>query len=327
MNHDFSDSPLHMNKTAIRSALLGLLLLTVTTAQGAITISGFASATNDRFANSPKFVAYNYDLSGIARDEDGRWLAMISPNVFLTAYHYAPVSGTAVKFYATNDPLGPSVTRTVGATGQRFLNSDIWIGVLDQPLTADYTYYPFATERLDEKSFPKSPYYGAEAFLVGRSPTYSFPESQSMAVGRNVLDTWVKSVKPIGGTAQDAAMAALRHWPGEAGFVKYEAYLNHGDSGAGMFVGNALGGLTLVGINWFHGYIDNKAMNGFAYVGNYARQIESFLTLHSLDFQAIPEPAAFALASGLLLLGFGVWRRSKAAVRAASPAGSPTSRA
>ncbi len=275
---------------------------------GAVIIDGYTSTTNDRFANSPSFVASGYNLSGVGLTTGGRWLTLISPNVFLGAYHFPPSTGDSVTFYASNDPSGVAVTRTVTATAQRLLSSDLWIGVLNQPVPGFIEHYAYATEPIfNPGQFATSPYHNLNGFLFGRSPT-SWPVSQDLAVGRNRLDTWFDSIT-VGGTTDDA-LGARVDASGDPGYVTYEAFLQSGDSGGPLFVDKTGSGhLTLTGINWFIGQDQNTGdwYNGFSYVGNYASEITAFLALYS-----VPEPAAWSALGAGLALGFALVRRARA---------------
>lgn len=297
---------------AVALVALGIVL---PTARGYIIIDSFSSAKNDRFANNASFVATGFDLSGIALDNAGHWLAMISPNVYLSANHYHSAAGTSVTFYESNDPNGAKTTRQLSNPALQIGTSDLWIGTINQPLTSDYTYYDFATEDItSEAGFYGSTYYLEEAFMFGRSKTTSWPTSQDMAVGKNKLDLWWEP--PIEGSdpdhpfdPDDPAIGAFRDPPpppDTGNFVDSEACVQPGDSGGGMFVANG-SKLTLVGLNWFVGNdeLGNPVASGFSYVGNYDAEIQAFLDLHS-----VPEPARLAVVSALLALGFAAWHRN-----------------
>ncbi|MFU8848020.1 MAG: hypothetical protein ACNA77_04805 [Opitutales bacterium] len=145
---------------------------------GAILIDNFSSATNDRFANDPQFIANSYNLSGIAIANDGRWVTMISENVFLSAHHFFPADGTSVTFYGSNDPAGINTTRVIQKS-ERIGSSDIRIGTLDAGLGSGFSFYDFATQNTsnnntapgggpnsaNSESFINSPYYNADAYL------------------------------------------------------------------------------------------------------------------------------------------------------------------
>lgn len=252
----------------------------------AVSIVDFSSSFHDRFANNESFIANNFDLSGVAissgnASNNGRWVSMVSENVFLSSNHFFPADNHSITFYGSNNPSGTSLVRTV-ASSQQIGTSDLRIGVLSTPLPGDWGYYNFATQNTtntntgggpfgaNAESWINSPYYLENAYLFGRSPS-SFTLSQDMAVGRNVLDRFFVDIE---GT-NDAIGADT----GGGNAVQYEAQLVSGDSGGPMFVEDGLGGLTLVGINWFV-YNPDWGIgegNGFSYVGNYSNEIESYI--------------------------------------------------
>jgi hypothetical protein len=277
-------------------------------------IAGYDATENDRFANDPSFIAAAYDLSGVSHNN--RWLTMISPNVFLSAEHFQPATGSSAVFYAANDPLGASVTRTVTATGEQIAGSDIWIGVLDQPLPLTYAFYPFATEIItnnnsgppgpgaNAESFINSPYFQKNAFILGRSEG-SYSTSQNMAVGRNVIDGFNPDATP-GTAGTGAAIETGIEEPGDGNFVDHELTFQTGDSGGPTFV-DIDGALVLVGINWYLGSSNGTpVLNGMSYVGNYTNEINAFLDVHS-----VPEPRLAALVAGLAVVGWLAGRRRR----------------
>lgn len=297
-----------------------LFLLPAANFTNAAIIDGFETSFNDRFANDENFIAAEFDLSGVAITENNHWVTMISPNVYVSSNHFKSGAGTPVTFYASNDPNGPSLTRQIGSTSQRVGDSDIWIGILDTPLTLEYAFYGFATQTTtndnrtpgvgpnspNDESFINSPYFEEVIFMFGRSPT-NWPRSQNIAVGKNVLDRFFTEDDVAGapggdiaGTV-DIAFAADYNDPNDPNYVPYETRLEVGDSGGPMMV-SVNGGLVLVGTNWFIYGQDGEGGTGFAYVGNHSSEIDAFLDEYSLP--AIPEPAHFAvlLAGGAALL-------------------------
>jgi len=235
---------------------------------GVIQIADFSAATNDRFDNDASFIANSYNLSGVAlaNQGSGRWLTMVSENVFLSSNHYFPSNGTSATFYQGNDPSGTSVLRTIQKS-QRVASSDIRIGTLNAGLGGEFSFYDFATDDIsDTLSFINSPYFESDAYMFGLSST-SYTVSQDMAVGRNKLDRWSNSIT-AGGTS-DVAIAANVDSSGDTNYLTYEAFLQIGDSGAPMMVDTGSGALTIVGMNWFKGTDGGTDVNGFSYVGNY----------------------------------------------------------
>jgi hypothetical protein len=182
-----------------RSAPLLILSLAVCTAHGAINITDFTSIKNDRFANNANFVANSFDLSGVAivdttqssytGDDGGRWIAMVSSNVFITANHFFPQNGSTVTFYGSNDAAGINASRSIQGS-QRIGTSDLRIGTLDTELGAGFSFFDFATEDItnanssDPDSIQESQYVVENAYILGRSPT-NWATSQDIAVGND----------------------------------------------------------------------------------------------------------------------------------------------
>lgn len=294
---------------------ISTFLLTCTAPLAAIQIASFDTLTNDRFANDSSFVADQFDLSGVGLNGTGPagsgWVTMISENVYITANHAQPVVGSSVTFYASNNPSGTSVSRTITSDQQQIRGTDILVGTLDAALPSGFKFYDFATEDItntndgppgrgpDSGSFVNSPYYEANAYVLGRSPT-SWPTSQNMAVGRNVLDGFQASVTGPGGTG-----SALEAFNGGDSSVLYEAMLQGGDSGAPLFVEKTQGELTIVGINWYIRDSNNDSTNdtfGATYVGNYDDDDNGDIGIQSfIDANPVPEPASFALFLGMAL--------------------------
>ena len=286
------------NQSTFQSLCLSLICLGGSHLHGAIQITGFSSVTNDRFANDPSFVLNDQDLSGVAIAEDGRWLTMLSSNVFITADHYASPNDTSVTFYGTNDPLGSSFTTTVQSSMQ-IGSTDIRLGVLTDALPTDYAAY-------DILNYPIPPNTNAIPVLMfGRSET-AFPQSQDMAIGQNIMDQFYTDVL-VSGNVGDTGVTTFDS-PG----VPYEAQLATFDSGAPVMVIDG-GELTIVGVNWFTGTDGaSNEISGFSYLPNYATEIEAYIAENALS--PVPEPALTSLVFGLVALGLATRRNHSASV-------------
>lgn len=229
---------------------------------------------------------------------------MVSNNVFISANHLHPVVGSTVTFHLSNDPAGTSLSRTVTG-GQRIGTSDLWLGVLGEPLTDAIAPIPFLTEAIaNAQSFNGSSLRNAEAYLVGRSAG-SYPGLTDVAVGQNIIDLAFNSVT-AGGTTDFAIATAYGTGTND---LPYEALLASGDSGAPLLVMTE-DGLSIAGINWFVGEVTSDSgtypISGFSYVGNYHQEITDFIDLHAI---AIPEPGFAALLIGLAALGWRMRQR------------------
>lgn len=281
---------------ALRGVLLILAFGCFQASRASIIIDSFSAPTNDRFANDSAFILNGYDLSGMGMTAGGPWGTLISPNVVVSAVHYAPGVGGTLYFHASNNPAGSSVSRTVVAA-QQLGSSDLWVGALNEPLPSGYTPFSYASTLItDSAMFLASGYAGATVYLVGRSPTadnaYGSNGSTDSAVGANVLD----AAGPVSGTTE-YAVAAVQNLSGDSDYVPYEAYLQPGDSSGPLFTITG-GSLRLLGINWFIDTIDIdpgegeswRNVSGFSYVGNHAADLQAFIDAHP-----VPEPASFIM--------------------------------
>ncbi len=282
------------NVSRFRTLCFALLLHSATQLHGAIIIDGFTSATNDRFTNDSSFVLNDHDLSGVAIADDGRWITMLSPNVFVTADHYASPNGTSVTFYGSNDPFGNSFTTTVQST-QQIGSTDIRLGVLSEALPSGYASYDILNYPIPENTNP------IPVMMFGRSET-AFSTSQDMAIGQNIMDRYYSSVTAANNTGN--AGATTYDSPG----VTYEAQLATYDSGAPVMA-IANGELTIVGVNWFIASTDgtNNNISGFSYLPNYASEIDDYITANEVS--PVPESAMAALILGLFALGIATKRK------------------
>lgn len=300
-----------MHQSFLRCRLLFTLSFLLPSLLKGIIIDDFSTETNDRFANDGAFIADAFDLSGVAFNI--RWVTMLSPNVFISATHFAPSEGSSFTFFESNDANGPSVTRTISGTNTQIGNTDIFLGTLNTYLPSSYTYYNFAAESISStpgpNSFSNSVYNGANAYVFGRSPT-SWPTAQNIAVGRNKLDRFFSN-QTVDDETGDAIAATIDD-PSDANYVTFEAQLQPGDSGGPLFVEDGSGSLTLVGVNWFTGSTQNgDELFGATYLGNYSTEIGSWVATHT-----IPEPRFYALGLGFFAFFWILYRRRGKSVAA-----------
>lgn len=261
----------------------------------ALLIDGYSAAANDRFANSSEFIAADYNLSGVAIAPNNTWLTLVAANAYLAADHYKPAVGSTITFYATNDPNGPTITRIVTATRERFGNSDLLIGTLDRPVPEGYAVYAYATEILTERVFlgirswngwSNYPYRNQTLFHVGKSKG-SYANLIKVAVGQNKLSsvgdyTLANSNDEV--ISFGVGITADENAPSHPDYVPYETFAETGDSGAPLFFRQNSNSLKVVGIAWFKSTKSNPRFTGFTPVGNYATNITSFINQHGAGY-------------------------------------------
>lgn len=221
---------------------------------------------------------------------------MLSDEVFISAEHLKPATGSSVTFYESNDPDGASSTRSVTSNTQQIGTSDLYVGTLDSPLSSGFTFYDFATEDITDLNpgpnddFSNSPYYEENAYVFGKSPTTTWDVSQDLAVGRNKLDRFWVGQDLTDQNANEGDAIGANDDTDTTDAVTFEAMLEGKDSGGPLFVDNE-GVLTLVGINWFRDN-ENNDFFGSTYLGNYDEEVQNFI-------DAVPEPQTYALFLGL----------------------------
>lgn len=276
----------------------------------AISIQNFTPATNDRFANDPAFTAGAYDWSGVGRSADGKWVTMLTPNVFIGADHFHPGIpgsgiGTTVSFFPGNDPAASAISGTI-AGAQQLGGTDLWIGYLASPLPGSIATYGFATIPLTGATFGTSTAANQFAYLSGISPTVggygAFPPT-NQATGTNRIEGFQQALTLEGRTGD--VLLLVQNLPGDAGFfhTSYETDLNDGDSGSPLMTVSG-GNLVVSGIAWASGTTDIDPGPGttirnlavYTYTGNYADDIQAYITAHP-----VPEPSALALLAGSCL--------------------------
>ncbi len=278
----------------------------------AAVIDSYTAATNDRFTNSPNFIASSFNLSGVGQSASGRWATLISPNVVVSAFHFLPGTGAAINFYPSNNPSSGAVQRTVTATNVKVGSTDLWLGVLDSNVPSSIKSFKFSntllTGTIPNGNFPIDPagvFQGNNAYLMGRSPE-NFPAFQSQEVGRNLITGFSENVAFEGNSNNDSLILAYDR-PGSNDYVQYESHVVVGDSGAPLFV-NINGELVLLGTNAFR--LDdangNAVGSGINYIGNQSDFISNFIAVN-----AVPEPSSMCLAAFAAIAGYVAMRRRK----------------
>jgi len=264
--------------------------------QAAITIDGYTPATNNRFTNSSSFIASQFDLSGIGQTSTGRWATLISPNVVVSANHFAPGAGAIINFYADNNPASVAVQRTVSATNVQVPNTDLWLGVLDADVPSSIKPYNFANTFLTGTPTlltNAGVFQGANAYMFGRAPGVE-QALQSQAVGRSLISGYVENFV-FNATDNDSLI--LNYPPG--------SHVNVNDSGAPLFIASG-SELLLLGTNAFQlqNANNNVTGSGVNYIGNQSAFISNFVSVN-----AVPEPSSMCLAAMAGIAGYVANRR------------------
>lgn len=295
-------------KLAVITAVL--FASTAQVASADIVIANYSDAANDRFAvdnqgNSfPNFIAANFNLSGIGQTSSGQWATAISRNVVITAAHAAPGIGSTINFYSDNNPNTAPVTSTL-ISGTRVGSTDLYLGVLSQPLPSSIVNFAYVQETLIGPGWvgnsgtivAAGSLQGLNTYMFGRSPAAHIG-SQDQAVGRNLITGYSENVSFLGNTDNDSILMIDDNFPTQgADFVQHEAYFQVGDSGGPTFV-EINGELVLLGTNAFiFDGLDFQNVpfrgSGVNYTGNQAAFINNFIAINAIT--AVPEPSSMIM--------------------------------
>jgi len=275
-------------------------------APAAMVIDGYAPERHDRFYSgtdpAKDFIGAQFEWSGVGRTS-GTTGTMISPHYFLSAAHnnFHPGAGETVRFYLTNDPNGPFEDYVV-ESGQAIDNSDLWLGRLTTPVSANIAQYPVLALANN------SDYDNRLIFNYGRSNTS--PNETSVRVGLNNINPGSIGPEMDDGTTSQAYRFDFDPDNGQGAD---ETFLQDGDSSGPSFA-IVNGQLALVGIHWF---IDEEVTpndSGDTFVPFYVDSLNAAMVGESVT--TVPEPASFALAiSALLGAAAYSWRRRRVARR------------
>ena len=299
-----------MKRAFLSSFLAVCFLVGISESSADIVIDGFTEQTNDRFTNSASFVGAHLDFSGVGRN--GRWGTLISNNVIISANHARPPG--QISFYESNDSSIAPVVRNIVGPGQKIGSSDLYVSVLDAPVSSNIKIYDFATEFLSAPAYNAATnnglqnagsFQGEEAYLVGISPTSRNNVALDQAVGRNRVSGYLEDLPFIGNTDNDSLLF-IEEVAGDPDYVQYEAQFRGGDSGGPTFV-ERNGELVLLGINSFiSGAGSELEFSGITYVGNFTDEINSFIALN----RAVPEPGSASLIVLAMVALCSIRRRS-----------------
>ncbi len=186
---------------------------------------------------------------------------MVSPSFIISAAHFAPAVGDTVQFFLTNNPNGPSETRTVvAAEGLQGAvagdEGDVWVGKLSAPITDVASY-----------------------------PILQLPTTDNTAFGGLGIDTF--GLSDTGTNATDVRLGRNVITPGSAkwGFAYNFTYQNpglgpdesqviEGDSGAPSFFLYGGGTPALTGLHWYNNDpVDT--MSGDSFLPTYINDIQT----------------------------------------------------
>lgn len=266
-----------------RVVILTALIFFLKVQLSGMLIEDYESNSNDRFANSEEFIANNYNLSGIALSSNGRWVTMISPNVYVTADHFSPGTEATITFHATNDPNGPQITRQATSLSERFGESDLLVGVLNKPLPENFAFYPYASESFgtSPQSWNRYPYNGPTLLHFGRTPG-SLSGILRVAVGQNKLSSRNNNIVILDPQSSGPAIVANRDDPSTNNFVHFETFGEIGDSGGPLMFPVNDTELRLVGLAWF--ITNSPDATGFTPIGHYSEHLDDFINSHGRGY-------------------------------------------
>ncbi len=170
--------------------LLFVLLVGTPWASAQSVIREYDPYRHDRYRargpDDPAFILEGYDLSGIGRAhyDVGRWVTMISNQVFLTANHFHPDIGRDIWFYHGNSQVNEEREIRKVVAGAQIIGTDIWVGLLNEPVSEKVTHYPLAELGRGPLRSAWQTYSGEQIFAVGRASVYIHPQR----VGTNDID-------------------------------------------------------------------------------------------------------------------------------------------
>lgn len=280
--------------------MLACGLLALPSLASAVQISNYTPQQHGRFYTGvdKAFIADGYDLSGVGRTTGGAWITMISPTYFLAAVHTGPTG--SVTFQPTN-VQGVGELGTIDSTFGHILkdpdnsDSDLYLGRLTSAVSGSIAKYSIPMLG------PDSAYLGQQMFVYGRG-NGGFQDSDR--VGTNMIDEL--GFVEVGESPNTIDGYSITSY--YQSNIANDTVLQGGDSGAPNFL-VVNGQLSLVGVNWFTGYVEEnpeQLLSGGSFVPFYGEQVQSLMATDSEDGELptfVPEPASLALAAmGLIAL-------------------------
>jgi len=256
------------NLMKIFTQLIFLVALTGVT-MGANIIS-YDPSIND-IENAP------FDVSGVGRS-GSNWGTLIYPNIIISSAHWVP-SGQ-ITFLS-----GESRTIT---GGQRMTGTDMWVGILDEPVTESRV-YDFSDIFVSPSSYYTFLGNGAAEVVLGLDSRdlvmVAKKQNNDPVVAYGLLSYFVDH-------AEGAAVTIYRDSNSPPG----SGILTSGDSGSPAF-GYIDGVPTLIGTGWRS---DSTNTTWWSYTGNAAHDIDAFIEEYG-ETIVLPEPTRLLY----LLVGLG----------------------
>jgi autotransporter-associated beta strand protein len=192
-----------MARRSVRDFLVGVWLATVglwslpQPAPG-VTITGYSSAANDRFASgfpaspvpntSGNFVGVSYDWSGVgwASGSPTKGFGFITPQHYLVASHYGGAATVTLRGSDGMLRTGTQATVTNTGYGLVFGVPDLSLGQLTVPLPASWQVARSAVLDLNPTSETNGDYTGQPLLVYGRGPS----DTASPRVGAATINGW-----------------------------------------------------------------------------------------------------------------------------------------
>lgn len=290
----------------LRAASLALMLTCASTQ--ALTIVGYDTGTNNRFASgyptapvpnsSLSFIGAGMDWSGVGWDAglSTRSVAMISDQYFVFASHYTP--GSTIQFLSptllTANPGNPAaavVSYTVQSTTRLVspisgMPGDFSIGRLTTPLNAGHGIAAYPVLAFDSLT----DYVGLQVLMYGHNDT----TTNSTIIGTNTISAFYHYDLYGGDGINDTFAAGYTFEPASPGDSQFEG----GDSGSPTFAFYQ-GRLALVGTHSAIATISGTQWSFDNFIPVYLDQLQAL----NVAFTTVPEPSRMLLMiAGLFAL-------------------------
>lgn len=338
--------------------IISMAIFQASPAVADLVIDGFTDARNDRFTNDANFIGAPFGqnaFSGVGvaftpqfnrpdLPPTRRFGTLVSRNVILTSGHRGATG--EITFYATNDPNGASVVRTITNNRITLDDSDLTAVVLDAPVPAGYVSYSFADEffsgpppveeptpnpnddpnattfRNQIVTGPTVPFIdsngvGELVFQVGGSATVRGDTVEEriidIAVGQNRVSGFIENTFSNLGTPNNDALLLVEELSGDSDFVGSESLAQGGDSGGPVFFQDPSGNLVLLGVNSVIGQVTlndgngNESNRNFSALGFVGNRAETLNAF--ITANAVPEPSSTAILLSVILSRILVRRR------------------